>query len=839
MTCKLLILIGWLPGILTGYAQESRFYLKNDLATDRQNESVVIIRAKLESQYGKAGTTLVPVLKYPDGRIIPSQRDDMNGDGRWDELAFVVDVKASSSQTILIAWVPEEKAPAFENKTQVYLARQNPDGSFTELLTADAPVGPDGFPTQYQSEGVGWENDKMAFRVYFDCRNVKDLFGKLNPDLILHKAGTPEFGSYHTLSPWGMDILHCGSSLGAGGLALVEGDSLFRLGSTPVYRYTQITEGPVRTVFELRYQDWDVKGSQYEAVEKITLWLGQYGFQSEVTIGEFTGEKELATGIVTTRLEGDPVQFQANKDYTALFTHGKQSLNNDVLAMAVLAPAKKIGRIGRTGNTDYFQLGYQTVPEKSFSQVISETCYLSQKIKSNTPSVHYFYALWGLENPKWNDAEAVKDYLRREAERISNPIRWMPDAGYRILDFGFLNPESRIPNPESDIQHTMLTAAKWQLEHPKHRMNDWTNGAFYAGLMAAYETTGSKELYQALLDMGEATGWKPGSRLHHADDQVICQTYIDLYRLEKDPKMIQPTVDSINKMMITPYPAKDIQKICWWWCDALFMAPPALVKLGVTMDKPEYLEFNDRLFRETVDLLWNEEDSLFARDLNYVWEYTEQDVKETNGECVFWSRGNGWVMAGLARILKELPLDYPQRDYYLALFKKMAKRIASLQLPDGLWRASLLDPDAYPGGEASGSGFYCYALAWGINQGILDRSTYLPVVSKAWTGLNSLLTPEGYVGWVQPIGADPQKDFSPTSWEVYGTGAFLLAGSEVIKLNGLKDITLIAPARSVKTTLPVGTGNESLAGCFYLVQKNPEINFIAIKYLKRKTTGLS
>jgi len=335
---------------------------------------------------------------------------------------------------------------------------------------------------------------------------------------------------------------------------------------------------------------------------------------------------------------------------------------------------------------------------------------------------------------------------------------------------------------KSTIKKRMTAAALWQLEHPKHDLYDWTNGAFYAGLTAAWNTTGSKTIYQALIDMGEANGWKPGERLHHADDYAICQTYIDLYRLAKDQKMIQPTIDSVNKWIATPYPTGGIRKICWWWCDALFMGPPALVKLGITLGNKGYLDLNDKLFRETVDLLWNEEESLFARDLNYVWGFAAKDLKEANGEKVFWSRGNGWVMGGLVRILQELPADYPNRNYYLDIYKKMAKKIASLQQADGLWRASLLDPRSYPGGEASGSGFYCYALAWGINNGILDRATYLPVVRKAWTGLNSLITEEGYVGWVQPIGADPQKNFSPLSWEVYGTGAFLLAGSEVIKL---------------------------------------------------------
>ena len=112
----------------------------------------------------------------------------------------------------------------------------------------------------------------------------------------------------------------------------------------------------------------------------------------------------------------------------------------------------------------------------------------------------------------------------------------------------------------------------------------------------------------------------------------------------------------------------------------------------------------------------------------------------------------------------------------------MAEKIASLQQEDGLWRASLLDPASYPGGEASGSGFYTYAMAWGINNGLLDRGKYLPLVRKAWKGMNALIQSDGHVGWCQPIGADPKKNFSADSWEVYGTGAFLLAGSEVIRL---------------------------------------------------------
>jgi unsaturated rhamnogalacturonyl hydrolase len=335
-----------------------------------------------------------------------------------------------------------------------------------------------------------------------------------------------------------------------------------------------------------------------------------------------------------------------------------------------------------------------------------------------------------------------------------------------------------------NIKKTMKNAAEWQLKNPKHNLYDWTNGAFYAGLFSAWETTGSKKIYQAMMDMGTKNEWKPGPRLFHADDYAICQTYVDLYRKEKERKMIDPFIQNLDKFTKTTYTGNTKERIIWWWCDALFMAPPALVKLGVTLNDESYFRLMDKLFHETYDLLYDKEEHLYARDILYKWDEPGIEVKkESNGKKVFWSRGNGWVMGGLVKVLKELPADFANRSFYEKQFREMAARIAPLQQVDGLWRASLLDPEAYPGGEASGSGFYCYALAWGINNGLLDKQTYLPVVKKAWIGLNSLIQPDGRVGWVQPIGADPKKNFSAESWEVYGTGAFLLAGSEVIKLD--------------------------------------------------------
>ena len=338
---------------------------------------------------------------------------------------------------------------------------------------------------------------------------------------------------------------------------------------------------------------------------------------------------------------------------------------------------------------------------------------------------------------------------------------------------------------EAYIKDLLNKVTAWQLKNPKHVLCDWTNGALYAGVFAAWQTTRSDEIYKALLEMGEKTGWKPCSTLpvHRANDMAICQTYIDLYRIEKKDEMIRPTIDTLNALMERPFPEPlGVYFFRWAWCDALFMEPPTIVKLAVTTNNWEYLKYHDQLSMECYDLLYDQEEHLFARDIMYLIKGTEKDLREANGKKIFWGRGNGWVAGGMVRILEELPSDYPKRPFYEKLYKEMMEKIASIQQADGLWRSSLLDPDSYPGGEVSGSGFFCYALAWGINKGMLDKATYLPVVKKAWKGLTGCVQEDGLLGWVQPIGDNPKKNFSKDSWEGYGTGAFLLAGSEVIKL---------------------------------------------------------
>ena len=193
----------------------------------------------------------------------------------------------------------------------------------------------------------------------------------------------------------------------------------------------------------------------------------------------------------------------------------------------------------------------------------------------------------------------------------------------------------------------------------------------------------------------------------------------------------------------------------------------------------KYLDAMNQLWWRTSDYLYDSEEHLYFRDSTYFAK------REANGRKIFWSRGNGWVMGGLVRVLQLLPRDFPDRPRYIQQYREMAAKVVTLQQPDGLWRSSLLDPESYPLKETSGSGFYAYALAWGINQGLLDRATYEPAVLRAWAGLMAAVAPDGKLTHVQPIGADP-KSFDGNLSETYGVGAFLLAGSEVYRLGGGK-----------------------------------------------------
>jgi unsaturated rhamnogalacturonyl hydrolase len=341
----------------------------------------------------------------------------------------------------------------------------------------------------------------------------------------------------------------------------------------------------------------------------------------------------------------------------------------------------------------------------------------------------------------------------------------------------------------TEVLATMERVADWQLAHIKPddkgggKPTGWVNAVFYAGVMALARDSASPRFHDAMMKMAEENKWQPAARVYHADDHAVCQTYLDLYLQHHDPRMLAPTQERFDYILAHPKDnnldfdrTKNPDRLDRWsWCDALFMAPPAWARLWQATGNKAYLDFAVTKWWVTSDYLYDQEEHLYFRDSSLF------APREKNGRKIFWSRGNGWVMAGLVRMLELLPPDHPSRPRFEQQFRELAVKVVACQQADGFWRSSLLDPASYAMQETSGTGFYCHALAWGVNTGLLERARFEPAVLRAWTALISCVKADGKLTHVQPVGFTPVT-FDPESTEPFGVGAFLLAGSEVRRL---------------------------------------------------------
>jgi unsaturated rhamnogalacturonyl hydrolase len=325
---------------------------------------------------------------------------------------------------------------------------------------------------------------------------------------------------------------------------------------------------------------------------------------------------------------------------------------------------------------------------------------------------------------------------------------------------------------QAAVEKATLKVADWQLERVKHDFNrDWTFAALYSGFMAISESTHNPKYRDAMLAMSKGLNWQLADEYHDANDQAVGRTYLELYLHDHHPEMLAGVRAEMDRLRRGPNEPPKVQ-FPWWWCDALFMAPPSWARMYKATGDVAYLDYMSREWWATSGRLYDRREHLYFRDASYL------DQKQANGRKLFWSRGNGWVMAGLAGVLESMPDDYPDRPAFVEQLQQMSAAIKAIQGSDGLWRTGLLDADSYVLPENSGSAFFTYALAWGINHKILDSAVYTPVVAKAWQGLLSHIYSDGRLGCIQSVSDAPGK-FKPTSSYVYGVGAFLLAGSEV------------------------------------------------------------
>ncbi|MGO4911514.1 glycoside hydrolase family 88/105 protein [Leeuwenhoekiella sp. W20_SRS_FM14] len=328
-----------------------------------------------------------------------------------------------------------------------------------------------------------------------------------------------------------------------------------------------------------------------------------------------------------------------------------------------------------------------------------------------------------------------------------------------------------------DVGKTIIT----NKERPSHI---WTRGVYYEGLMALHEIYPKAAYYTYALDWANFHEWsfRSGNETRNADDYDAAQTYIDLYNLQPDPEKLKNTRACMQKFLVTP------QNGDWDWIDAIQMGMPVFAKMGVLEHDDRYFEKMYQMYMESRNViggkgLYNTEDGLWWRDADFDPPYTEP-----NGEDSYWSRGNGWVIAALAKTLAIIPADAPHREQYIEDLQAMAEALKKVQRPDGFWNVSLHDPTHFGGKETSGTALFVYGIAYGINNDLLDRKTYLPVITKAWNAMISdSLHENGFLGWLQSTGKEP-KDGQPLSYdkqpdfEDYGLGCFLLAGAEMYRL---------------------------------------------------------
>ena len=396
--------------------------LTNPTDTSRQDEACVIKRKDLCAENQK----LVPVLKDKGGQYIPSQLDDLDGDGLWDELAFVYNINEKEKLTLQLEWIDKASYPDFPVRTNVHYGKMKRPGLIEELTTDMhgkenlARGGDDNNPYPYQTDGPSWENDKMGFRHYFDGRNCRDVFGKRIPDLVLDTVGIRPDGTpgdtYHVLRPWGRDIMSAANSFGLGGIAVQLPDTLLRMGVTieetvdnvDSTRYSLVCKGPVRSIFKLDFYGWQMGNTKVDVHETMTIWAGKYGYENEITTSPLPDNAVLVTGIVG-NFNDMPQRLETyDRKVVSMSTHDRQTYNKEwYMGMSLIMPVSNY--------SDVFN-----APDKGSD--ILKTWYV--KLKPNEEGKYLFnaYAAWELADEQFTNRDYYMNMIDSYARNMVNPV---------------------------------------------------------------------------------------------------------------------------------------------------------------------------------------------------------------------------------------------------------------------------------------------------------------------------------------------------------------------------------------------------------------------------------
>ena len=617
-------------------------------------------------------------------------------------------------------------------------------------------------------DDFAFENDKVAFRVYGPA--LKDSAENNGTDCWLKRVEYPIIDkwykdhqqgiSYHEDHGEGYDPYHVGTSLGCGSIALwdTEAKTTDKLIQPNVFTdYSIIEKTADKVIFELTY---NYSTRNIKETKRITLEKGNQFYKAQSQFSQ----------------NGQPIQL-------------------DVAVGVTTHDGKAVAKVNAEGDTittwetiDDSQIGTAVALEK-----FTHTQYILQQSQQKDRS----HALLVAQTNKQGEITYYVGSAWTKAGDITNFSAWQSYAD------NYLAKADTSPVTADSVKALTKKVADWQIANheqqgsyraiprkPPQWMNrdryhdlEWHHGALYTGMNEWRKIADDPKYTQWLQAIGERNDWGLHQRPYHADDHTVGQFYLSFYEDFHQPEMLEPTRKQFDWILANPktgtldWLAENTHAHDrWGWCDALFMAPPVWARLAKITGEEKYLDFMHQEYKATYDLLWSEKDHLFWRDSSY---FTQN---EQNGQDVFWARGNGWVFGGLALMIPDLPVTWQQRDFYIDLYQKMAARLIEIQRDDGTWSMGLLGgTEGYPIKETSGTSFYAYGIAWGINQGYLDKATYRPALMKAWRALEKSVTDEGMLGFVQPVGAAPGDSF-PDYTEVYGVGAFLAAGTEVYKL---------------------------------------------------------
>jgi hypothetical protein len=387
--------------VLMASCQQREYYTISNPGNKGITDLVSVLSREEVNEYLPDTTTGLPVIvKDRQGKLLSSQCDDINGDGSWDELVFLCDLGSGESRKLSFEPVERAAYPAFEVRTHLRFCRASEpyDTAWGDLRmkTNDTrftiPV--------YQMEGPAWENDIVAFRNYFDARNGIDIYGKRVHEMVLDSVGI-KGRNYHEPAAWGMDILKVGNSLGAGAIALRIGDSLYRVGPCEEGRFRLISQGPVRTVFELTYKNVPAGERLYSVNQQISIYAGDDFYRNSIQVDGLKGDEELVTGIVDMHaLAADKAEAGNMK---IMSTWGKQAMNGEVLGMAVIFPASEFKR-------------YWEAPLSGAG--IINTHLVSLSLSAGKPTHYAFLAAWELQDQKLKDKEYFNEVVQEAVRKI-------------------------------------------------------------------------------------------------------------------------------------------------------------------------------------------------------------------------------------------------------------------------------------------------------------------------------------------------------------------------------------------------------------------------------------